>query len=80
MGFFDDQDLSDLRWHWRGAYIVNGGNDRWVATRTDTGRSLFAGTADGLLDKIRADYRLAPVPRPPRTYASPDRVIRKFGA
>ena len=74
---WDSDDLTDLRHHWAGAYVINGGNGSWCATRTDTGASLLAATPDDLRSKIRTDYESCPVPRPP---ISPEirRIARKF--
>lgn len=78
MGVFDALDLEDLRHHWRGAYVINGSNERWVATRTDDGVSLLASSAEELREKIRRDYERKPVPRAERPPPDPSRIIRKF--
>lgn len=63
MSMWDFNDLANLRYHWRGAYVINGSAGRWVATRTDNGRTLFADSAEELWVKIRDDYAASPVPR-----------------
>lgn len=66
-------DLAYLRWHWGGAYVINGDGEHWSAKRTDNGRTLTADSALGLLDAIRDDYAARPVPRP-----EPARLVRKY--
>lgn len=75
---WDSEDLEDLRFHWRGAYVINGGKGCWAATRTDNGASLVCTTANDLRERIRADYQANPVPRPPPTKASVESIIRKY--
>ena len=78
MSMFDAEDLASLRYHWRGAYVINGGDDVWAATRTDNGATIVAWSAAELLDKIRDDYAAMPVPRPP-TRPDTAGIVRKFG-
>jgi hypothetical protein len=79
MSTWDAADLADLRWHYHGAYVINGGDNVWVATRTDNGRSLFADTAEALLTKIRLDYAAKPVPRPEPARPDVVKLARKLG-
>lgn len=55
--------LGYLIFHWSDAYQVSMRRGRYEAIRRDDGTVLDAGTADGLLEKIRADYAARPVPR-----------------
>jgi hypothetical protein len=64
MSSWDAEDLAELRWHWGGAYVINGSDGVWIATRTDNGTTVFATSAEQLLEKIRRDYAREPVPRP----------------
>ena len=56
--------LAELRHHWGEAYrITSAGPASWSAARLDGKGALRADTPDLLLDMIRADYGLVPVPR-----------------
>jgi hypothetical protein len=63
----DEWTLDDLRYHWGDAYLIHRAGGRWVAQRRDSHATLSADSAEKLLDIIREDYRLHPVPRDPRT-------------
>ena len=57
-------ELSDLRWHWGSAYVIqHPGPDLWVAQRKDDRATLRADSAWKLRDRIVADYTARPVPR-----------------
>jgi hypothetical protein len=59
-----DEALEALRYHWGDAYDIGVGAGRWEARRVDGLGSVFAAlSADGLEEKIRADYGAMPVPR-----------------
>lgn len=55
--------LADLRFHWGSAYRFTAQAGVWEAVRLDTGATLRADDALGLLLKVRADYERHPVPR-----------------
>ena len=55
--------LAYLIHHYGDAYQVNMRRGRFEAARRDDGTVLDAGTADELLEKIRADSAERPVPR-----------------
>jgi hypothetical protein len=55
--------LGDLRWHWGGAYSINGTPRHWRAERRDDGRELAADDPEKLRALILADYSACPVPR-----------------
>ena len=58
--------LSDLRWHWGDAYVINClGLGKWTAERRDTHETLHANSPLGLRDKIVADYSRRRVSRDP---------------
>ena len=59
------ESLDDLRWHWGEAYLIDylTGPGRWIAQRRDSHATMSADSADGLLEKIRADYARQPVHR-----------------
>ena len=57
-------DLSELRWHWGSAYLIEHPEpDVWLAQRRDDRSVLRAESAGELLDRIRADYAERPVSR-----------------
>ena len=56
-------DLAYLCHHYGEAYEINMRRGRYEAHRRDDGTLLDASTAEGLLEKIRADYAQRPVPR-----------------
>jgi len=60
-----EEQLDDLRWHYGEAYLIHylSEPDRWVAQRRDSHATMSAESADGLLDRIREDYRVHPVSR-----------------
>jgi hypothetical protein len=61
------EELADLRHHWGSAYLINCfGLGTWVAQRHDSHGTLGSQSAEGLLEAIREDYQLHPVPRDPR--------------
>jgi len=56
--------LAELRWHYGEAYAIrHPGPDTWLAQRRDDRTVLRSDSAEGLLEKIRADYAERPVPR-----------------
>jgi hypothetical protein len=59
------ESLDDLRWHWGDAYLIDYFETagKWVAQRRDSHATISADSADGLLEKIREDYRRHPVSR-----------------
>jgi hypothetical protein len=59
--------LGELRWHWGGAYVIDGTLGRWRAERRDDGRTLAAADPAQLRLAIIEDYRRKPVPRYLRT-------------
>jgi hypothetical protein len=62
----DEEELADLEHHWGEAYnIAHLGPETWVAHRRDSHSTVGARTPDGLLERIRQDYRGRPVPRQP---------------
>ena len=60
---WDQKELGELRYHWNGAYVINGSHGVWVATRTDNGQSVYAKSSVELWKVIREDYERCPVPR-----------------
>lgn len=56
-------DLAWLRWHWGGAYVIDGIIGAWRAERRDDGRVLTANDPEKLRRAIIADYAAKPVPR-----------------
>ena len=57
-------DLSELRWHWGSAYLIEHPEpDVWLAERRDDRTVLRADSPGELLDRIRADYADRPVSR-----------------
>ncbi len=66
MGEGDARDLDELRWHWGDAYLIEHfpGPGKWVAQRRDSHSTFSAADPEALLEKIRADYAVRPVPRP----------------
>lgn len=65
-------DLSELRWHWGSAYLIEHPRLRtWLAERRDDRTMLRAESADELLDRIRADYAAHPVSRRIRSGGGP---------
>jgi hypothetical protein len=56
-------DLNFLRWHWSSAYEISYRAGKYQAARRDDGTVLAAGSADELLELVRADYARRPVPR-----------------
>jgi hypothetical protein len=60
-----DEPLADLRFHWGSAYLVEVIGGRWIAQRRDSHETFSSDSPVGLLDFIREDYRLRPVPRCP---------------
>src|SRR5258705_9611354 len=59
----DGAALDDLRWHYGEAYLIELIGVRWVAQRRDSHATMSASSPDRLLDLIRADYAVHPVPR-----------------
>ena len=57
------EQLDELRWHYGEAYLIHYLSDRWIAQRRDSHATMSADSADGLLDRIRADYAAHPVSR-----------------
>jgi len=56
--------LGDLQHHWGSAYVIsNPEPDIWLAVRRDDHDTLRAGKPMELLELIRENYRLRPVPR-----------------
>jgi hypothetical protein len=64
--------LADLRHHWGEAYEINYRLGQYRAVRKDDGSMVRADSAGELLEKIREDYAVRPVPRhcPPARGAS----------
>ncbi len=59
--------LAYVGYHWGDAYLLARRGGRYEATRKDDrAATLSAGTAEELLEQIRADYARRPVPRPRR--------------
>ncbi len=62
MSYADD--LADLRFHWGSAYLIEHPEpDVWIAVRRDDHGTLRAASAEGLRDRILADYTAHPVSR-----------------
>lgn len=57
------EQLDELRWHYGEAYLIDRLGSRWIAQRRDSHATMSAESADGLLEKIRADYARQPVGR-----------------
>ena len=56
--------LSDLRWHWGGAYLIeHPAPDEWTAQRRDGRGTLRADGPVLLREMITADYTARPAPR-----------------
>ena len=57
--------VDELRWHWGAAYLIHYFETagKWVAQRRDSHVTMSADSADGLLEKISADYAARPVSR-----------------
>ena len=56
-------DLTELQWHWGGAYLITGMSGHWLAQRRDDGQTLSASGPDGLRELMAEDYPACPVPR-----------------
>lgn len=57
-----DKPLDALRWHWGDVYSVHHPEPGvWTARRRDNSETLLSATAEGLREKIRADYAARPV-------------------
>ncbi len=80
MGSDWDEPLDDLRWHWGSAYLIHYFETagKWVAQRRDSHVTMSADSADGLLEKIRADYAARPVPRQTAGADRPDTPRCRF--
>ncbi len=63
-GFEEEITLAYIGRHWGGPYRLARSGGLYRAVRADDGTELSADTAEGLLEKIRADYQARPVPRP----------------
>ncbi len=73
------ESLDDLRWHWGDAYLIQFFEpDRWVAQRRDSHATMSADSPDGLLEKIREDYRRHPVSRRIAGAGSPQPLDCRF--
>lgn len=61
----DEQAVKALRWDWGDAYRIGWDAVRgyWAQRRDNLGGDITAGSPDELLEAIRADYLLKPVPR-----------------
>jgi hypothetical protein len=58
--------LDDLRHHWGGAYRINNpAPGSWIAQRRDGTGTIRADSSHALLEAIRIDYQVTPVPRQP---------------
>jgi hypothetical protein len=57
------RELADLSYHWGTAYRIFFEAGQFVAQRRDTEALVRCGTAAGLHEEIRSDYRAMPVPR-----------------
>jgi len=55
--------LADLRHHWGEAYEVSYRNGMYQAIRRDDGSMIRRDDPGDLLEEIRADYAIRPVPR-----------------
>jgi len=55
--------LADLRHHWDEAYEVSYRNGMYQAIRRDDGSMIRRDDPGDLLEEIRADYAIRPVPR-----------------
>lgn len=51
-----EQEMADLNAHWGSAYAISRSGSAWNAVRRDGGSVVSAVTAQGLREKIRADY------------------------
>jgi len=58
-----EEQLDDLRWHYGEAYLIDCLSGRWIAQRRDSHATMSADGPDGLLERIREDYRRHPVSR-----------------
>lgn len=59
-----DDELTEIRFHWSSAYLIERIGERYVAQRRDKTRgTVSAVTAAELWPLIRADYEAQPVPR-----------------
>ena len=56
-------DLTDLQYHWGGAYLITGMSGHWLAQGRDDGQTLSASGPDGLRELMIDDYAEQPVPR-----------------
>ena len=56
-------DLTDLQYHWGGAYLITGMSGHRLAQRRDDGQTLSASGPDGLRELMAEDHAARPVPR-----------------
>ena len=69
----DPDALADLRHHWGEAYEISYRAGQYRAVRRDDGSMIRRDDPAGLLEEIRRDYAVRPVPRhcPPARGAPP---------